>query len=119
MLAYWAPWLLRLEGVGLIGLGAYLGVRSSGHDISSPGLLIALAVITAAGGVLLAVASRAIASGSQRFQAPVIFVQISAGLSGAMMVKGGIAWVGLPLILLAAATLIGVVSIRNQDHASG
>lgn len=116
MFADQAPLLLRLQAVVLAGLAIWLGVRSFGKDINSPGLLIALAVITLGVGVLLFAASRLIPAGALWPQAPTVLLQISFTLTSFVMLKSGLLLVGIPVALICIPTLIGVVNIRGQEH---
>jgi hypothetical protein len=116
VLASLAPWLLRLQAVGLCGLGVFVAIRAFGNDVHSVGLTIALAVITFGAGLLLGYGAHAIPRGIQWPQAPAIFLQVCGILSGAMMVKGSLAAVGIPLILFSLVTMVGVVSIRSIGH---
>jgi hypothetical protein len=104
----WAVWLLRGEAVALGVVAVLVGLitlstQAQGEDVSPPPDLTAALLLTAfaaAGAVALWLLGRALASRRTAARAPAIVLQLMLLGIGYYMTRGGLGWLGLPLIAL-------------------
>lgn len=109
-------WLLRLEGVGLLGLAIYLAVRDFGGDIHNRGLLAALAAFTAGAGMFLLAAARLLPMGRRWPRTPTLLIQFFAAVTADAPYQAGQPLLAAALLLLALATAVMV--LRSAGPAS-
>ncbi|GAB1642887.1 hypothetical protein [Krasilnikovia sp. MM14-A1259] len=102
--------LLGLEAAGLAALTAYLIVLDFTADKHSVTVALALTGCAALGAAVLGLLARALARRSARARGPVVVVQLLVLATGGFLIQTGPSWLGVVLLVLAAATVILVVS---------
>ncbi|MFC7549509.1 hypothetical protein [Plantactinospora sp. GCM10030261] len=106
----WAIRLLRIEAVGVGAVAAYLlyaDLTATAVDLTSALIVTAFAV---AGAVVLWLLGTALARRRPAARAPVIVLQFMLFPVGYFMTMAGLAWLGLPLIVLGATVCFLLVS---------
>ena len=109
-----ASGLLAGQGVGLLALGGWLASRVPGRDIHNHGLLGALAVITAASGVLVWFGARGVARGAQWPRVPSMLLQVFGVVVATGLLQAGRYLYGGGLLALALATAGSLLRVRRQ-----
>lgn len=111
----WAVALVLGEAVAGIAITAYLVVEDVTADASDRAGAIAVTGYFAAVAVLLAVLARALWRRRGWARGPAIFLQLMLAPIGYYMVAGGLAWLGVPVLLggLLGAVLLVAPATRN------
>lgn len=106
------PTLLGLavaQGTALLGAGAYLAVRTTGPDVTSPGVALFAAALTMLAGVVVAGCAWQLRRGRRWPQTPLALFELLGALEAVNLVQGGRLWlaalVGLPAVLVLVAVL--------------
>ncbi|HEX8348020.1 MAG TPA: hypothetical protein VF657_25305 [Actinoplanes sp.] len=105
----WAVRLLFGEAAALALLTAYLLVMDVIADPADLRVAIALTVLTALFAAALAAVARALARRSAAARGPAIVAQIMLMVTAYYLIRGGLWWLGAPLLLLGLTVAVLLV----------
>ena len=108
--------MLRLEGVGLIGLAVFLVVRDFGPDIVNRGLLGTLAVFAAGAGVFLLAAARLLPIGRHWPRTPTLLVQFFIFIVAYYLFNAHRPLFAVPLLVVAVSTAVTVLRMVGRQE---
>jgi hypothetical protein len=106
----WAVRLLLIEAVGLAVVTAYLGYQDLTGAPTRLGVAIALTVSAGLGALAVAAVARALGRHSTGARGPAVVIQMMLLVAAYYMLRAGLLWLGVPLILLGLATGVLIVA---------
>jgi hypothetical protein len=101
--------LLAFEGVALLVVGVVFTVATATGSPENRGLSYGVAGFAVAGGLVLLALARAVDRGQGWARSPAVVLQLLAGPVGIGFLQGGLWAAGVPVLLVAAATLWHVI----------
>jgi hypothetical protein len=105
--------LLAVEGVALLVLGIAFTIATASGSPDNRGLSYGLAGFALAGGAVLLLLSRAVGRQRGWARSPAVVLQLLAGPVGIGLLQGGHWLAGVPILLLAAATIWHVLRAES------
>ncbi len=107
-----AIYILSLEGSLILGLGVYLIAKGLTSKGATEWFVISgeLGILIAGGGGLL-IAAKGFKDKKSYGRAPAVLANLIAIGVAKYMYEGGLWWLGLPLAIIAATTIILAISI--------
>ena len=105
----WAVRLLLAEAAAFGSLAAYLVIMDVTARPTDLGVAIALTVFTALCALAVTAVARALARRSAAARAPAIVCQLMLIVIAYYLIRGGVWWIGVPVLLIAVVTGVLVV----------
>lgn len=106
----WAVRLLLGEALALGVVTLFLGYQNVTATATNVAVGIGVTAFAAAGTGVLAAVARALARRSAGARGPAVVLQIMLLAAGYYMIQGGLAWLGVPVMLLAVLVCFLLVS---------
>jgi hypothetical protein len=96
----WAIWLLVVEAVGVGLIGAFLVYEDLTAEATEIGAALAVTALAFAAAAAFALLARALWRQRGGARGPAVVLQLFLLPIGYYMIQGGLAWLGVPVILL-------------------
>jgi hypothetical protein len=112
-----AALLLAVEGVSLVVVGVVLTIATANGSPHNRGLSYGVAGFAVGGGAVLLLFARAVQRQQGWARSPAVVLQLLAVPVGIGFLQGGLWAAGVPVLVLAAATLWHVVRAQPADAA--
>jgi hypothetical protein len=110
--------LLAVEAVALVVVGIVDAVATVTGEPTKRGLSFAMAGLAVAAGILLLLLARAVARRQGWARSPAVVLQLLAVPVGIGLLQGGVWAAGIPVLALAALTLVTVLAAGPDPAAT-